>query len=106
MKKESVIAENIKVKLKDIFKKNDFKITKQNILLILSMYQEEIGDSIKETGSFKIENIGVFNKIKRKSYDTELPSEDNVTKKKTVTVPEYNTVYFQTDIKLKRKINS
>ncbi len=105
MKKEAVIIENIKQSLKKSFKSNDLKITKQNISLILKMYQEEIGDSIKETGSFKINNIGILNKSKRKSYETILPDESN-DKKKTVVIPEYNAVYFQTDKKLKRKINS
>ena len=104
MKKESVIIENIKQTLKQTLKSNDLKITKQNILLILKMYQEEIGNSIRDTGSFKINNIGILNKSKRKSYDTVLPDESTNTKK-TVTIPEYNAVYFQTDKKLKRKIN-
>ncbi len=106
MKNESVIVENIKQKLKSNFNSNSLKITKQNVLLILKMYQEEIGDSIKDTGSFKINNIGIFNKTRRKSYDTVLPDEDSINKKKVVTIPDYNTIYFQTDIKLKRKINS
>ena len=49
-------------------------------------------------------NIGILNKSKRKSYDTVLPDESTNTKK-TVTIPQYNAVYFQTDKKLKRKIN-
>lgn len=105
MKKEVVIIQNIKQNLKNSLKSNDMKITKQNISLILKMYQEEIGNSINETGSFKINSIGILNKSKRNSYNTVLPDESTNTQK-SVFIPAYNTVYFQTDKKLKRKVNS
>ncbi len=105
MKKEHVIIKNIKQKLKVLLNTNDMKITEKNISLVLKLYQEEIGDSIRETGSYKINNIGILNKTKRESYNTVLPDESTNTKKE-VTIPQYNAVYFQTDKKLKRKINS
>lgn len=100
MIKENEIYKSLKVKAKE----RGLKITQGQIEDILNDYTLMGQDIIKKTKSFKIPNIGVLKLSSKSGYQTEVPTPEGDSK--SVEVKAYNAVYFNSDINLKRKINS